>query len=115
MQGFSACTSQRAMVRVSSACGATGRASSSWAQVGKRTLPRYGSIAISRGMLMYTGPLGSLIASCSRRLIMRPGLSWYSMRWSALVYWRRISLWSRGSCSHCTGALARQAVWMAAP
>ena len=70
-------------------------------RVGKRVFPPgNSSMVISRGSEMNAGPLGSLTAICSRRLIIRPGLSCISRRWSTLVYWRTISPWSRGSCSH---------------
>ena len=53
----------------------------------------------SRGRVRYTGPHGSVRATCNAREIIRPGLSWICMRWSHLVYCRTIEFWSKLCCS----------------
>ena len=84
-------TSHCAIAFASSWSGEMGRATPNCCTVGKRIFPGSGNIAVSRGIVRYTGPRGSLIATCNKRLTISPGLSMCSKRWSVLVNWRTIS------------------------
>ena len=74
-RGLSALISHSAARRASVGSGHAGRANPIWSRVGKRAAPGSLCIATSLGIVRYTGPLGSLIATWRRRLIIIPGLS----------------------------------------
>ena len=96
--GFSARTSRRAISRMPSASGAAGRATPSCAMVGNFA-PLILASDTSRGSVRYTGPQGSVQATCKAREIISPALSCICMRWSHLVYCRTMPFWSKLCCS----------------
>ncbi len=62
-RGLSALISHSAARRASAGSGQAARATPIRFSVGNRVLPGMGSMAVSRGTVRYTGPLGSLMAT----------------------------------------------------
>ena len=74
MNGFSASSNRRAIVRAARIAGAGGSGMPSCSVVGN-DVSRSGINVSSRGGVKYTGPRGSVNAICRPRLTIRPGLS----------------------------------------